>query len=323
MAFASETDLGFDTSIERVSVKVIKEDKKAKGGTKREVVKDKITYNIRCNGICYQVLDVLSDYKAGRILGRASRVWKVQQVQDQDDGHSVLVGDVLVMKDVWIDQDSPSEGYILQDIFNKLNMVHPIEGLDPASVQKLFTEHFETTTVDEIVMVGNLNLLQEDTTKTILRDSALPTEAKALRMTPLPSHNTRKASVIDGSLGPPQYGSPGSIPDGLPLTGGKANKTATKVSVALNPLASCAKQHRRILYKDYGQALDNDEAVLHHKRWFTSLAKVAAGKNFYQNLFALYLGSSCQASSYCLAQGTSIAISALATLFGSVTAVAS
>ena len=293
MAFASETDLGFDTSIERVSVKVIKEDKKAKGGTKREVVKDKITYNIRCNGICYQVLDVLSDYKAGRILGRASRVWKVQQVQDQDDGHSVLVGDVLVMKDVWIDQDSPSEGYILQDIFNKLNMVHPIEGLDPASVQKLFTEHFETTTVDEIVMVGNLNLLQEDTTKTILRDSALPTHANALRMTPLPSHDTRRASAIEGSLDRPQSRARGSIPNGIPSTGSKAQKSAAITSLTLKPLAFCAKQHRRILYQDYGQALDNDEAVLDHKRWFTSLAKVAAGKKLYQILLALYLSSSC------------------------------
>ena len=287
MAFASETDLGFDISIERVWAKVVKE------GEKKTIIKEKITYNIRCNGIRYQVLAVLSDYKAGYIIGRASRVWKVQQVQDQDNGHSVLIGDVLVMKDVWIDQDSPSEGHILRNVFKKLNTVHPTTETDRKSIEKLFAEHFVTIEVDEVVKVGNLDSLQADTTATILRGSALPTHANALRMTPLPSHDTRRASAIEGSLDRPQSRARGSIPNGIPSTGSKAQKSAAITSLTLKPLAFCAKQHRRILYQDYGQALDNDEAVLDHKRWFTSLAKVAAGKKLYQILLALYLSSSC------------------------------
>ena len=287
MAFASETDLGFDISIERVWAKVVKE------GEKKTIIKEKITYNIRCNGIRYQVLAVLSDYKAGYIIGRASRVWKVQQVQDQDDGHPVLIGDVLVMKDVWIDQDSPSEGHILRNVFKKLNTVHPTTETDRKSIEKLFAEHFVTIEVDEVVKVGNLDSLQADTTATILRVSALPTHANALRMTPLPSHDTRRASAIEGSLDRPQSRARGSIPNGIPSTGSKAQKSAAITSLTLKPLAFCAKQHRRILYQDYGQALDNDEAVLDHKRWFTSLAKVAAGKKLYQILLALYLSSSC------------------------------
>ena len=141
--------------------------------------------------------------------------------------------------------------------------------------------------------VGNLDSLQADTTATILRGSALPTHANALRMTPLPSHDTRRASAIEGSLDRPQSRARGSIPNGIPSTGSKAQKSAAITSLTLKPLAFCAKQHRRILYQDYGQALDNDEAVLDHKRWFTSLAKVAAGKKLYQILLALYLSSSC------------------------------
>ena len=58
IAFASEPELGFDTSVERV------------------VESDRFEHNVRCAEVWYRIFETLSDRKASYLLGCASRVWK-------------------------------------------------------------------------------------------------------------------------------------------------------------------------------------------------------------------------------------------------------
>lgn len=48
----------------------------------------------------------------------------------------------------------------------------------------------------------------------------------------------------------------------------------------LTTRALSAKQHRRILYTDYGRPLDHDDVTLRHELYFKALAKAVAGESF-------------------------------------------
>lgn len=61
----------------------------------------------------YRTLEVLSDFAAESILGRATRVYKAQELKN-----GVPYGDVVVLKDQWIDSDRIKEGDIYKQIRN-------------------------------------------------------------------------------------------------------------------------------------------------------------------------------------------------------------
>lgn len=70
-----------------------------------------------CEQRIYRTLEVLSDIGAETIMGRATRVWKAQRVipsgtSQQDE----LVGEQVMIKDIWVAEDRPREG----DIYLKL-----------------------------------------------------------------------------------------------------------------------------------------------------------------------------------------------------------
>lgn len=186
------------------------------------------------------------------------------------------------MKDVWIDQNSRSEGEILNDIIEKVNTVHPIEGLDREKAKELVAKHFVGIKMDEIVQVGDFGLSKTDTTATILRDSDLPTEANALRLAEekSSSHDPNRTTSTTGSLPQPERGPPGSSSDRTHLHRSMANLKISGHPCAVQRGAVSAKQHRRILYADYGQPVDAEDVMLNHKKYFNSLSKVAQGEHF-------------------------------------------
>ena len=284
MAFASEAELGFDKSIARVYEKVPKKKGNRRAEDPEAATEDRATYNIRCGGKWYRVLKTLSDNRAAHILGRATRVWKVQEIQDTllVDGPQptyTLVGNPLVIKDVWIDRDSKSEGEILEDVISKINKVNPIDEFDVGPeeeevVEKLVGEHFVSIGVDEVVQIGDTaddGSLEDDTTATILHGLGLPMEANALRMTKA-GLETR---MHHG------YGAPRSVSAQSDLNSGLAQLNLSEDGLLpLKPRALVSKQHRRILYSEYGRPLDHAEIMLKHNLYFKSLAKAVTGESF-------------------------------------------
>ncbi|KAK7680258.1 hypothetical protein QCA50_016767 [Cerrena zonata] len=232
LAFATKVELGFDPSIERIKVD------------------NEIKYNIRCGGKWYRVLDTLEDFKAARVLGRATRVWRVREIEDG----STLVGDVLVMKDVWINESARSEKEILDDIILKVNTVHDIGQIEPDFASKYFIQIKQ----DERVQIEVNNQLQDDCTSTIVRGHVIPAGVKALPVSQLALH-----------------GSPTHATG--PLTDFFQSERSQFPHTPLLFKGYTAKQHRRILYAEYGTPLSSSEILADHKRFFTSLSQGLVG----------------------------------------------
>lgn len=158
--FASYSDLGYDPSIEQV------------------IEHEKIEYNVRCGGKWYRVLEALQDTKAAYVLGPGTRVWKVQELKDRLVD-STLVGDILVMKDMWSDKHAPSEKDILDDIIARVNTVHDI-----GSVESDFaTRYFLGIREDERVQIADHERLREDCSSAILRNYVVASD-NALTVSP-------------------------------------------------------------------------------------------------------------------------------------------
>ena len=98
LAFASETDLGYDPTIKRV------------------LVGEAIQYEITMpNGETYVTDEFpLFDFRADVAQGRATRVWKVFKKGGDRNEHFAL-------KDLWMFSDSKSEGEIMRNLLNKID----------------------------------------------------------------------------------------------------------------------------------------------------------------------------------------------------------
>jgi hypothetical protein len=101
--FGSKEKLGFDPNIRSVHVE------------ENGVHKIAFEYTVK-NTIYRTVDDPISEEAAYRIVGRATRVWKVQEVvNDEPEGPR------YVLKDAWLYEDSPLEGKIQEKIFANLS----------------------------------------------------------------------------------------------------------------------------------------------------------------------------------------------------------
>jgi hypothetical protein len=93
----------------------------------------------------YITHQMISDYAASSVTGRATRVWEAYK-----EGHPE--GPYVVLKDLWLDIKSPSEGEILDDVLAKMEKY---TGQHPELEDKDYRKHFLTKVVDWRVVLPN------------------------------------------------------------------------------------------------------------------------------------------------------------------------
>ena len=95
LTFASREELGWDRTITPVPMG-------ASDGIRQ--------YVITVDGVEYHTVEVLSDYSADTIVGRATRVWKVKDAS----------GTEFVLKDVWAETDRKLEHELREEILRAI-----------------------------------------------------------------------------------------------------------------------------------------------------------------------------------------------------------
>lgn len=93
--YASESDLGWDTTIERSL--------DADGNAQ---------FDISVSGKKYRTTRLLSSIGADSLRGRGTRVWEVKEIDKNDK----CIGEPLVLKDSWVDSDRDREWQVLEKI---------------------------------------------------------------------------------------------------------------------------------------------------------------------------------------------------------------
>lgn len=235
-------ELGFDPNVERI------------------IERNKIKYNIHYEGARYRILKTLEDRKAAHALGRATRVWKVQKLE----GESTLVGDILVMKNVWIEEGTRCEKEILDDIISKVNTVNNVGPFEPNFAKN----HFILIEQDKRVKIRICDQLKDDCTSAILRGQVPPPKDTAVLLV------SRKDAINAGLIKDSSNGNSGlfiNFPPNPYRIGGQC--------VLSDPIFEgvTARQHRRILYSEYGVSLYSPTILTNHKKFLTSLAQVSKG----------------------------------------------
>ena len=89
--FGSTEELGFDLTVERISIK------SANGNTLYD-------FRYTVNDEIYQTIgNPLSEKAAHRIVSRATRVWQVKRyLGDDEEGNAILSQNLHALKDVWL-----------------------------------------------------------------------------------------------------------------------------------------------------------------------------------------------------------------------------
>ncbi|KAJ6488470.1 hypothetical protein C8R47DRAFT_1215715 [Mycena vitilis] len=102
---------------------------------------NQITYEVEMGNDIFVLQRVLCDYKVDELIGRATRVW---QVVKRD-----LPTEQYVIKDVWLEDGARSEGEIMSEIEQALQ-IHP----HSEELMPLFTQHFLPPAVE--LAIGTL-----------------------------------------------------------------------------------------------------------------------------------------------------------------------
>ncbi|KAK7017921.1 hypothetical protein VNI00_018512 [Paramarasmius palmivorus] len=155
---AGDEALGFDPTVSRVI----------------SATTGDIGYRFIVDGDQYEVIEVISIYKAKFLLGRANRIFRVKRVLPSGE----LDSEVKVMKDVWIPQDAKTELEMRQHIYDNFGK-NPVEGLD----RNTFDKHFVVIDKCEYVKVPSMldpNTLVNDSSKNFLRDHDMPEYSRFL-----------------------------------------------------------------------------------------------------------------------------------------------
>lgn len=100
--FATPVEMGYDDMVER----------------KRSTDKD-IYYVYTINKRRFRTVASLFEQRNLRITGRATRIWKVTEIGDNDE--PLEPNSYKTFKDVWLPETSPSEAKIRADIFSALH----------------------------------------------------------------------------------------------------------------------------------------------------------------------------------------------------------
>ncbi|KAK0194219.1 hypothetical protein F5146DRAFT_1184019 [Armillaria mellea] len=107
LSFATAEDLGYDLSVTRVAYPLA-----------TNPSEHSIQYDYRVGGDTYRTVKCLSSFRASGLLSRATRVWTVCQINDENHPQYAL-------KDVWVPSDAQTEFEIQQEIFSSIEKHHP------------------------------------------------------------------------------------------------------------------------------------------------------------------------------------------------------
>jgi hypothetical protein len=108
--YATPVELGFDPNVKGYTP--------TEGGCQYFVY----TVNDKTAGpVYFKTSQSLSEYRSCCISGRATRVWKVEQIKSLLDHSPVnCEGKVLVLKDIWLEQDAKTERELQTNLFKDI-----------------------------------------------------------------------------------------------------------------------------------------------------------------------------------------------------------
>ncbi|KAJ3745087.1 hypothetical protein DFH05DRAFT_1492214 [Lentinula detonsa] len=138
-------------------------------------------YNIIVNERVYQTVTTLSDYSADNPLGRATRVWKVQDAQ----------GKTRVLKDLWLEHDRLEEHKIYENIVKDVENSAPPERKEKR--RNTVAKHLLTPLDHCRVKVSGI--ADDDTNLVILRGYDMKEARTVALMSPSKSNPPKKQSI--------------------------------------------------------------------------------------------------------------------------------
>ncbi|KAK0461953.1 uncharacterized protein EV420DRAFT_1330968 [Desarmillaria tabescens] len=229
LSFATEEELGYDLSVTRIAYPL---DENPSAHT--------IQYDYRVGENTYRTIECLSSFRASGLLSRATRVWRVRQLNDPDHRECAL-------KDVWIPSDAKTELEIQQEIFRSIEENCP-------EIDKEYRKHF-------------MEILQCEVIQTFQKYSDdMPVFVRA----PLEKNKEVTLHINKTAKG-------GRILSGTtvsaPTGGSYANRKDTP---ALNRLYK-GRKHVRVVFADVGMPLSE---VRQHDVLFTALANALKGLQY-------------------------------------------
>ncbi|KAJ3844024.1 hypothetical protein F5878DRAFT_193879 [Lentinula raphanica] len=207
-------------------------------------------YKIEVNGKSYTTLQILSDIAADSPLGRATRVWKVE---DDDEGN------FHVLKDVWLDHSRTEEHLIREEILKA------VEGLEDG---KRFAEQLKKYMLTPIAY-GKVRVdgLPDDTTDVMLA-GYLPVEDEMVPLKPpvtVPSRNTRQSTGMSLPSDRDAISSPGVKADEsvepsseMPLP--RRAFLDGPLKEGGNMLRHHRRYHYRVVFKEYATTLYEEKS---------------------------------------------------------------
>ncbi|KAJ3780441.1 hypothetical protein GGU10DRAFT_321726 [Lentinula aff. detonsa] len=138
-------------------------------------------YNIIVNERVYKTVKTLSDYSADNPLGRATRVWKVQDAQ----------GNTRVLKDLWLEHDRLEEHKIYENIVKDVENSAPPERKEKR--RNTVAKHLLTPLDHCRVKVSGI--ADDDTNLVILRGYDMKEARTVALMSPSKSNPPKKQSI--------------------------------------------------------------------------------------------------------------------------------
>lgn len=155
LAFATPEELGYDPTVIRCYVK-------------GEAGENLIGYRFSLDsGNQYETVSSLSSFRSRRILGRATRVWKVRRIKPEPESAPDGQEKYYALKDTWLYHDAQSEAQIQADIFSKVNTINEIPRDE---YEDDFKKYFMTIVEEEIVII---NQQQDRTREVVMRGHLL------------------------------------------------------------------------------------------------------------------------------------------------------
>lgn len=133
--------------------------------------------------LVYRTVEILSNYSAESPLGSGTRVWSAQLLVDGEPS-----GELVAIKDMWIDVDRPREGDILRSIRSSMQA---------KGKQEVFDTYFLTVLHDGDVYVRDSTQgLYLDESQLVFRGNRIPEDAPCLDLSMTPPLNKNATPAI-------------------------------------------------------------------------------------------------------------------------------
>ncbi|TCD60211.1 hypothetical protein EIP91_010547 [Steccherinum ochraceum] len=152
VSFASRAELGYDPTVKRVAIN------------------NEIAYEYTVVGkqgkkhVFRTVEHALFSHQSHRILGRATRIWKVREVNAKGE----FISPEHVLKDYWMSQNSKTEGNIQAEILEAARKARAEKGVSSDDISK----HFMHILHDTVVRIGG----KQDSSLSYLPNFHMPPE---------------------------------------------------------------------------------------------------------------------------------------------------